>query len=397
MTATSAADYPTLGFDPSPGDVTEVARISLTLERVATAMAEIRSVLHGADDGEWRGEAAVSFRSLLDDDLRPKIDQAEKAFRGASGAIGGWESSLTGFQSRARGYERLAVLAQERADRARQALAALPDAPGPLDLPVDDAERQQRADDAQSRSTQQGNLTDALADVEHYRELARTMRDEEYAEAGRRAASLLEHSIDIAPTEPGWLDQALGSIGDLVDSLKDLVADLTDQLVDFLHSIAPLLQLLGDIAGFLAGVVGFLAIFFPALAVVALALAVIALITHYAARVGETGSVTKPLSEGQFWMDVASVALGVGGLAVGAKMANLATTVRGAGATPPSFFRLVQGGTYTTTEMHFLLGSWKITQASSVLDTISMTGSWQGIVDGLTGRTPLGKRPVVVA
>lgn len=397
MSATSAADYPTLGFDPSPGDVVEVGRIATTLERVATAMNEIRSVLHGADDGEWRGDAAVAFRDLLDDDLRPKIDKAEEAFRTASAALGTWETSLTGFQSRSRSYEQLAAAAQQRADAARSALASLPDAPGPLDPPpADDAERQQRADDAQARATQQGNLTDALADVEHYRTLAREMRDGTYDATGRRVASQLEQSIDIAPAEPGWLDKALGSIGDFFDAIGELIADIGDIIVEFLHEIAPLLQLIGDIAGFLSGVLGFAALFFPALAPFALALAAIALVTHYAARVGETGSFDKPLTEAQFWLDAASVALGVGGLAVGARMSKLAEAARGVGATPPSFFRLVQGGTYTAQEMYYLAGSWKITQASSLMDGISMLNSFDDIVDGITGRTALGNRPVVV-
>ena len=129
MAPTTAADYPTLGFDPAPGDTDAVSGIVVSLRNVYDAMNEIANVLHGADDGEWRGDAARAFRDLLDDDVRPKIDKSVSAFDGAYHSISTWSTSLDGFQSRARSYERLAAAAQADADAAQTALNGLPTTP----------------------------------------------------------------------------------------------------------------------------------------------------------------------------------------------------------------------------------------------------------------------------
>jgi hypothetical protein len=75
------------------------------MKQAATALNEIANVLHGAADGEWRGEAAVAFRDLLDDDLRPKIDRARDAFDDGHRHISSWSTDLSDYQRRARQLE----------------------------------------------------------------------------------------------------------------------------------------------------------------------------------------------------------------------------------------------------------------------------------------------------
>ncbi|MCW2788236.1 MAG: hypothetical protein JWP56_539 [Aeromicrobium sp.] len=399
MSATSKADYPTLGFDPAPGDTDAVATISTTLRNVYDAMNEISNVLHGAADGEWRGGAAIAFRDLLDDDVRPKIDTCVEAFDNAHSALSTWATSLDGYQSRAASYEKWAAEAQAEADAAQATLDGLPPKPAPgAPAPADKADRDKQSDDASSRTASTKALGEANDAVERYRGYARDMLRNEYEPEGRSHADKLKDAIDIAPEEPGWFSKAIDSIGDFVDTIKDKLDDLDDWVIEKLHELAPLLQAIGDIAGLLSGILGLLSLIpflAPFCGPAALALAGVALLTHYAARVGETGSFGKPFTEAQFWLDSASVVLGATGLGIGAKMSRLAVSARGTGATAPTFFKLIQGGTYTATEMNYLLGSWKVTQASTILDGLQAPGGVQSTIDTMTGKKPMTQGPVV--
>ena len=398
MAPTSKATYPTLGFDPAPGDVDAVNGVATTLGRVYDAMNEIANVLHGADDGEWRGKAARSFRDLLDDDVRPKIDKAVDAFDHARGALTTWSTSLDGYQERAANYERWAAQAQADAEAAQQALSDLPAKPGPgAPEPATQAERDEQSDHETSRTQNTSALGDAQEAVERYRGYARAMLSDEYEPEGRAHADKLKDAIDIAPEEPGWFSKAIDSIGDFVDFIGDALADLGDLILEGLHAIAPLLQAIGDIAGLLSGILGLLSLIpflAPFCGPAALALAGLALATHYLARVGETGSLLTPFTETQFWLDTASVVLGAGGLAIGAKMSRLAVSARGAGATAPTFFKLVQGGTYTATEMNYLLGSWKMTQISTIMDGVQAPGGIKSALETVGGKKPMTQGPV---
>ncbi|MCW2770159.1 MAG: putative integral rane protein [Aeromicrobium sp.] len=96
-------------------------------------------MLHGAADGEWRGQAAIAFRDLLDDDVRPKIDKCVEAFDDAHSALSTWSTSLDGYQSRAANCEKWAAEAQADADAARAVLSDLPAKPAPgAPAPEDD-------------------------------------------------------------------------------------------------------------------------------------------------------------------------------------------------------------------------------------------------------------------
>lgn len=399
MAPTSKSTYPTLGFDPAPGDVDAVSSISGTLRNVYDAMNEISNVLHGADDGEWRGDASRAFRDLLDDDVRPKVDKAVGAFDLAYHALSTWSTSLDGYQTRAANYEKWAKEAQDEADAAQAALGDLPPKPAPgAPAPTDKADRDKQEDDEASRTSHSKALSAANEAVEKYRGYARTMLHDEYEPEGKVHADKLKDAIDIAPEEPGWFSKAIDSIGDFVDFLGDALADLGDLIIEGLQYLAPLLQAIGDIAGLLSGILGLLSLIpflAPFCGPAALALAGVALATHFLARVGETGSFLKPFTEVQFYLDAASVVLGVGGLAIGAKMSKLAIAARGTGATAPTFFKLVQGGTYTATEMNYLLGSWKITQFSTILDGLQAPGGITSAYETVTGKKPMTQGPIV--
>lgn len=306
MSATSAADYPTLGFDPTPGDTYKVSTLTSTLSNVSVAMNEISNVLHGAADGDWRGDAAMAFRDLLDDDLRPKVDKACSAFGDAHRCMSSWSASLEHFQSRARTLE-------------RDAAGAVGDAK--TDAKTDAADDKK---DGSAPTTPPGETPEDAADT--YRTDAWSLNTD-YVDEGKRIAGMLQDAIDIAPEEPGWFDSLVDSIGDFFDEIGDFLADIGDWVMEMLQKFAPLLDLLGDIAGLLSTVLGLLA-FIPGLqflALPALILAGVGLGMHYLSDVGKSGSFLQPLTTADFWLEAGGVALGAVGFGVASKLTKVAT------------------------------------------------------------------------
>ncbi|PJJ53580.1 hypothetical protein CLV56_3070 [Mumia flava] len=376
MAPTSAADYPTLGFDPAPGDVVAVDGLVLTLKNVSGALDEVANVLHGSADGRWRGKAAEAFRDLLDDELRPKVDDAHQAFGDAHRHLGSWATSLESYQRRAERLESDAAAAQQRADAAQATLDGLPAAPTPGAAPPDDPEEARRQREQQTRRTgARTDLGNADADVASARERARTLHGE-YEQRGRDLARLLEGAVDIAPSEPGWLDRIGDAIGDFFEAIDDFLADIGDALIELLAEFAPLLALIGDIAGLLSTVLGLLALIpgLQFLAVPALILGGVALLSHYLAAVGETGSFLEALKDPAVIMDAVALALGGGAFALGAKLTGVARAsgntrmvpqlIGGAREVPYGFFNIARG-TVTSMEMPEL-----------VVRTINLHVSW---------------------
>jgi len=415
MACTSAADYPTLGFDPAGGDVEAVADLAETLRTAATALSEMSDVLHGAADGEWRGAAARAFRDLLDNDLRPRVDRAHQSFEDARRHIGTWRWDLSGFQSRACSLETLAAAAQSRAEAAQQQLSALPAAPSPLTPPPEDPEvRRQQADDACARAEQGRALSDARGDVERYRNEARLLR-EEYDEAARAVAAHLGAAAEGAPDEPGWLESMVDAFAEFMDGIFDALADLRDLVVEFLHEIAPLLQVIADIAGVLSTVLGLLSLIpgLQFLGPIALGLAVVALLATYLGTVGESGSFLEALTDPDVILGAVGVALGFGAVALGNSLTTAARVSGNTRMVPqligpaqevPWGFLSICAGKVTTMEMpelalrtvslHATWTDWIMTTAGAPGEdgTVNTVGNWFS-----RGLGPLtNDKPVVV-
>ncbi|RLV55870.1 hypothetical protein D9V41_08145 [Aeromicrobium phragmitis] len=369
MAPTSAADYPNLGFDPTPGDVDEVNYLESTLRDVSGAMSEISSVLHGAADGDWRGQAAIAFRDMLDDDLRPKVDDAYESFSDAKRHVANWSIWLGIYQSRARSLESDAADAQQRIHTADSTLAGLPSAPPPgAEPPEDPAERSRLERQAEQRSTASSNRAAAVSDLEAAREAARTLQDE-YLEKAEEIGRLFRDAIDAAPSEPGWLESAVDAIGDFFDEIGDFLADVMDQFVELLHEIAPLLDLIGDALGLVSSILGLLA-FIPGLqflALPALVLGGLSLLAHYGAAVGETGSFLEALTDPTVLMDAAGVALGVAGFGVARQLGRLGQHT----GTLQNFFQIANG---TVTEMDQGVMVWRLVQLKVDQATLFHTG-----------------------
>ncbi len=386
MAPTSAADYPHLGFDPTPGDVWQVNEVVRSLRTTAHALTEIRSVLHGADDGEWRGHAAIAFRDLLADDLRPKIDAAELAFGDAFRALDTWADDLATYQHRARLLEERARRAQVDVDAAQQVLDGLPPEPPPgTPPPSDPAEQARQEQDAETRRTQGSALTEAAGRLERARTDAEGLQ-EEYEDRAREIAGMLAAAVDAAPAEPGWFDRAIDAIGDALSALGDLIADLSDAVLDVLQQIAPLLEFLGELTGLVATVLGLLALI-PGLnwlGVPALVLGGISFLMNYLADAGATGSWLEPMTTAEFWVGAASLAIGVGGLYVGNQLTAAARLSGNTRMVP----QLLIGGTREVPYGFFSMLSGKVTSmeaAELVWRTVNLRGAYWSLGETILG------------
>lgn len=368
MAPTRPADYPHLGFDPTPGDVEEVTSLAQTLRGVAEAMAEISSVLHGAGDGEWRGQAAVAFRDMLDDDLRPRVDGAYEAFTGAKQRVQSWSWSLGSFQSRAAQLEQDAAAAQQRIDTANGTLSGLGPAPSPGDEPPEDPaeRRQQEREDRQRRDANRAR-TAATADLGEARRKARELH-EDYERRATEIADLLRSAVDAAPDEPGMWDSMWESIGNFFSEIGEALADFQDWAAQMLQEIAPILDFIADLTGLLSTVLGLLA-FIPGLqflAPIALALAAVSLVATYLSAVGETGSFLEALTQPDVLISAASVAIGFGALKVGNAVTTAARVsgnthqvmqlTRATLEVPYGFFSIARG---TVTSMETAEAAWR--------------------------------------
>ncbi|MFE0132023.1 putative T7SS-secreted protein [Streptomyces sp. NPDC059037] len=365
MSAPSVDSFPTLGFVPCPGDHDSVDKVADAIRETAGALGEIKRVLRGADDGEWRGKAAIAFRELLDDDFRPKIDDAFDSFDGAKDVARGWADYMRDKQKVARSLEREAAEAQRTTAKEKA---------------------KDKPESGQKKDSPNGT-PDETDPVEEVRKRARTLHGN-YEEGGKAAAGRLKKAIDIAPNEPGFWEKLGDRIGGLLDKIGDFLADLHDYAIEYLGKLAPLLDLIGDIAGLLSALTGLLA-FIPGLqflAAASLFLSGTALAAHYLSAVGTTGSFGKALVTKDVIMDAA----GFGLAKVGSKIGDdVLTAARLAGGTrmarqavgpdkevPFGFFHLAMGGSSAAGSS----GGYAMSQNDMTSRTAGFFMTWTGNV-----------------
>lgn len=413
----SHRSFPSLGFDPTPGDTSAAQTVATTVSGTASALAEIDALLSGAAAGQWRGQAAIAFRDLLDDDFRPKVAAAARSFDAASRALHGWLGVMRDSQTTAWALEQQHAEAVRASRTAHAALAGIPvTVPTSGSTPPTPEQAQEASERARARSAASRNASSADAEVRRLRDAAERLAGQ-YEEDGREAARRLQDAIDIAPDEPGFWDRLADGVSSVLDSIGDFAADLRDHVVDVLGRIAPLLQVIGDIAGLLSTVCGLLA-FVPGLqflAIPALVLGGVALAAHYGAAVGETGSFLEALTDKDVILDAVGLVAGLGALKIGAKVASAARagSTAAAGTTvtrtvpqligpaqelPASYFQLARTSyAMGESELVWRTVSYHVTATSMVATGIGAPSTIQTIGNLATWDFgPLTRRPAVV-
>ena len=386
--------FPSLGFDPAPGDLATAGQVTRGVADTARALEEISTLLAGAADGAWRGQAAVAFRDLLDDEFRPKVTTAASSFHAAGRALAGWLDTMGASQSRARSLENQHAEAVRRARSARAALAGLPESAPPAGGARTPEEASAESERLRARAAVSRSVSSADAEVDRIERDARNLLHE-YEDLGRQAAAGLQRAMDIAPTEPGFWQRLADDVGAAIDEIDEFADDLGDRLAGLLEEWAPFLDQFADVVGML-GAIGSVLAWVPGLNVLGGALLIIGAIgmaVRYLAAVGETGSFAEALTDGDVLMDAAGLALGAGAFRVGQKIVDAARSgssyLGGPPAVPvlaqllsptqpvvPSFFRLAVGEGYAMGQSEFLwrIVGLKLSQAEFILGVVEAPG-----------------------
>lgn len=232
-----AVDYPHLGFDPVASDERTSDDIARDLRNAVSRLGEVNDVLSGTGDQEWHGKTAEAFRSSVDDELRPRVNDAYQSFSTASRAFDRFAADLPGWRSRANALEAEAEVAAKKVQGATTGLTGLTE-PGP---DADDAANTSYQDDLtaakSSLRASQGELSGIIT-------RAHTLRTEVEGGAGE-VASAFNTAMDLAPDEPGLFDR----LGDALSDLGDILGEAFDWVME---NVAPILQKLAKIVGAIA-------------------------------------------------------------------------------------------------------------------------------------------------
>ncbi|MCZ2857871.1 hypothetical protein [Blastococcus sp. VKM Ac-2987] len=397
--------FPSLGFDPAPGDVAVAGQVAAGVTGAAQVLERIAEVLTGAADGEWRGSAAIAFRNLLSDEFRPKVQTAARSFDEASRTLHDWLETMHAGRRRALALEAEHAAAVRRAQSAHATYAAIPaaapaPAPDPDAAPPTPEQAAAESERLRARAAAGRAAGTADAEVERIAGEARALLAG-YEQAGQDAAGRLQRAIDIAPDEPGFWAGLAEDVGEALAEIQEFAHDVDDWILEGLDGLAPLLDLIGDVTSLLSTACGFLA-FVPGLQFLAGPALVLGLVStgfHYLTAVGDTGSFTEALTDGTVLMDAAGVALGFGALKVGSQVVAAARTgssasVAGGAAgrtqlfgppteTAASWFQLARSTSYRMgeTELLWRVARYKVNQAGlartvAAGDPIRSEGTW---------------------
>ncbi|MFC7883871.1 putative T7SS-secreted protein [Streptomyces sp. NPDC057376] len=303
--AVGSSKYPNLGFDPAPGDLETVRLMVSAIGRVnresGTAQTQLGKI--GTSDGIWAGKAAEVFTESVDK-IPPYLKRALDSVGSAHRALSNWETSLDGFQTRARKLE------EEAAAAARKVSSAKGDLDGASDdtSQMTDKEKEEYEKDKKGKERAYDAANDELEAV---RARASAL-NVEYISAADATARTVKEAADDAPPEPGWFD-------DLVDGFTEFLADAWNVLSD-----PNFWKLVGDILADIAMVIGVVCLValmlgtgVGALGLIGFIVGVGALAAHSAAMIGGAEGVT--------WETLAWDALGVvagGASLAGAKLAQ---------------------------------------------------------------------------
>ncbi len=279
--------YPTLGFDPAPGDPDDVAVLGRTIAGASQSMAEVDALLVAADQREWLGDAAVAFRNLLAHEFGPRVSAAAEAFGIAERVIWTWSDDLREFQREARDLEGQARSAQDEVDRLTQLAAAEPG----------DEDAQTRVDDAQQHRDDIQGLAWALK--------------ERYETRGGHLAGMLGQASSLAPAAPTLLVAIGQAFQGALEQMGIDLLNVGDMVFAGIMMLSPTLSFVSDVLGVLALVP--VPVLSAVLGTVGLVASLGPLLTEHG---GDWAAV---VSDGRFLEDLAGVLAGVVGLRFAAR------------------------------------------------------------------------------
>ncbi|MBT2504803.1 hypothetical protein J7I98_02615 [Streptomyces sp. ISL-98] len=292
--------YPSLGFDPAPGDVGNVGTLADRTKKAATALDHAQdSIKRLTGNVSWAGDAASAFSKKVGE-LPRYLKDSHEAMQTASSELSKWREGLTHYQSAARTYE---VRAKEAKGKVASAEKANDAAAGRYNQAAADPafrlsgqvftgpalqDAQAKVDAANARLKQaDGDLSGASAQLEQaQRELeeiikrAEQLLEDHQAEA-RGIAGHIRKATDGAP-DPGFWERLGDKFKEIGHSIQEWCArhkDLLNKIGDWLSNISAVL-----------GILALLTLWCPplsgALALASAGFSAGALLSHGAAKLG---------------------------------------------------------------------------------------------------------------
>ncbi|MBC9723463.1 putative T7SS-secreted protein [Streptomyces sp. TRM68367] len=191
-----------------------VSAVGAVIEGSGQAQTELGKV--GTSEGVWAGKSANTFADSVSV-IPPYLKKALGSLDSAHRALSSWETSLGGFQARARKLEEEAAEAARKASTAKQNLDGLTkDTSGMSDTEKDDHEK--------DKKDRQRAYDSANNELEAVRGRARTLHVEFTAAAGDTSRRIKD-AADDAPPEPGWFDELVDGIGEFFSDAWDTITD----------------------------------------------------------------------------------------------------------------------------------------------------------------------------
>ncbi len=295
-----SATYPSLGFDPAPGDAGNVGSLAARTKKAATALDNAQDTIKRLTGNvSWAGDAASAFSRKVGE-LPGYLKDSHEAMQTASTELSKWREALTHYQSTARTYETRAKEAKGKVASAEKANEA---ATGRYNQAAADPafrlsgqyftgpalqEAQAKIDAANARLKQaDGELSSASAQLDRaQRELeeiikrAEQLLEDHQAEA-RGIAGQLRKATDSAP-DPGFWER----LGDKFQEIGHAIQEWCARHKDLLNKIG---DWLGNISAVL-GILALLTLWCPplsgALALASAGFSAGALLSHGAAKLG---------------------------------------------------------------------------------------------------------------
>jgi hypothetical protein len=271
--------FPGIGFDPAPGDVTQLEALALTLHRTARRLAEADRLLSSAGRayGSWTGPAAEEFAQRIGP-LPERVRRATVSYGDVARAVAHFAGCVAGLQREARLVEQDALDARRRFDAA-------------------------------GADTESAQLEAVRDDLRRAVARARSVA-ERHGAAAARVVAAIDAAGEPALSDPGLARRLDAAVTGMVRSAWAAYDGLVTKA-------APAIKLLADSCGAVAAVLG-LASLVPGLQVLAAPSAVLggaALLGHVALATTGNGG----------WTDVALDAGGLASFRLGLRLAAAST------------------------------------------------------------------------
>ena len=260
---------PSIGWDPTPGDVEDTRDFAKRLGRLASELGTALGELERIECGAWKGKTAVAFTEYIGEDVTPLIRKSHESFDKASRALHRWAGELQDFQDET---DRLDKSAKEKLDA------------------KSDAEGKAGGDGSDELGKASGEVDGVIRKVHEL--------EERYRRAAGHISRELDKAADIAPDEPGFWDK-----------LGTGIADAWGATGDWLKEHADLIKEIGDVLSLVSSALGVLAIITAPFEPIGAIFAAAAMITSGAALL--THVVAKAAGADVSWADIGFDALGI--------------------------------------------------------------------------------------